>query len=318
VFKRLLDRIDQYQQAHGWAAFPYAVIRKFGDDQAGNLAALIAYFGFFSLFPLLLVFVTVLGFVLHGNEHLQHQILNSALAQFPIIGDQLKNNVGSLKGNGFGLIIGLVGALYGGLGVAKAGQNAMNEVWDVPMTDRPTFVSATLRSLAILIVGTVFIIATFGLTAIGSRPTSLGGAQRVLALGAAALLNMLLFLVLFRLMTVAAVRWRDVLPGAVFAGVGWLLLQTLGSLYINHQLKGASQVYGLFAVVIGLLSWIYLSSQMVLLAAEVNVVRTKHLWPRSVTTSTITEADIRTNEDQIEKVDRLSLEDEPDRRPVSP
>src|SRR5438128_6085182 len=131
--QRTLRTVDDFQQRRRWLAFPFAVFKEFGDDQAGNLAALIAYYGFFSLFPLLLVLVTVLGFVLHGHPGLQDRVLNSTLGQFPIIGDQLRTNVHSLQGSGFALAIGVGGTLYGGLGVGAAAQNAMNEVWDVPV-----------------------------------------------------------------------------------------------------------------------------------------------------------------------------------------
>src|SRR6266542_5843732 len=117
------ESIDGYQQRRRWLAFPMAVVKKFGDDRAGNLAALIAYYGFFSLFPLLLVLVAVLGFILRGNATLQESIVNSALAQFPIIGDQIKTNVKALSGSaGVALGIGTLVALWAGLGVTNAAQ----------------------------------------------------------------------------------------------------------------------------------------------------------------------------------------------------
>src|SRR6266498_5469892 len=109
AIERNIRRIDAFQQRHPALAFPFGVVKKFGDDQAGNLAALIAYYGFFSLFPLLLVFVTVLGFVLEGNSDLQDSILHSALAQFPVIGDQIRSNVHSLSGSGLSLAVGIAG-----------------------------------------------------------------------------------------------------------------------------------------------------------------------------------------------------------------
>ena len=74
AIQRTLQRIDAFQQRRKWLAFPFAVVKKFGDDRAGNLAALIAYYGFFSLFPLLLVMVSVLGFILRGHPDLQSRI----------------------------------------------------------------------------------------------------------------------------------------------------------------------------------------------------------------------------------------------------
>src|ERR1700694_2028812 len=137
----VLHELDRRQQRTRGVNFIAAVVRKFSDDQAGQLAALIAYYGFFSLFPLLLVFVTVLGFVLQGNPSAQNSVLHSALSQFPIIGDQLQKNVHSLKGSGLDLGIGLVGALLAGLGITSATQNAFNQIWHVPHKQRPNFVT---------------------------------------------------------------------------------------------------------------------------------------------------------------------------------
>lgn len=132
----IAKRLDALQQKHPALGFPIAVLYKFLDDQGVYLAALIAYYGFVSLFPLLLLLSTILGFVLSGNPELQQQILDSALHQFPVIGDDL-GNAQQIGGGVTGLVIGIVGGLYGGLGVALACQNAMNTVWSVPRNMRP-------------------------------------------------------------------------------------------------------------------------------------------------------------------------------------
>lgn len=121
---------DRFQQRHKLVGIPIAVLKKFSDDQAGNKAALIAYYAFFSIFPLLLLFVTILGFVLHGDPGAQKAVLNSALKQFPIIGTSVKTH--SLSGNGIGLAVGIVGSLLSGLGITMAAQNAFNTVYAVP------------------------------------------------------------------------------------------------------------------------------------------------------------------------------------------
>jgi YihY family inner membrane protein len=275
-------KADAYQRQHGWAAFPFAVMKKFGDDSAGNLAALIAYYGFLSLFPLLLALTTVLATALANEPRLQSRILNSALAQFPVLGDQIRNNVHSLHGNTVALAVGLLGALWGGLGVMKAAGQAMDEVWGVPKRERPTFVKALSRGLLLLAVLGGGVIATTVLAGFG---TSHSGALpvRLLGLLAAVSLDIALFLVAFRVLTIIHIRWRDLLPGAVVAGVGWFVLQSVGGYYVTHQLKGASQTYGMFAIVIGLLGWLYLQAQLTLVAAEINVVKATKLWPRSLT-----------------------------------
>lgn len=210
--KKLLARGDEFQQAHLALGFPLAVVKKFGDDQAGNLAALIAYYGFFSLFPLLLVLVTVLGFVLSGNASLQHDILNSTFAQFPIIGDQLKTNVHSLNGSGVALVIGIVGTLYGGLGVCNAAQNAFNRVWHVPMTERPGFLPRTLRSLLLLLVVGGGIVATTVVSGFGSGKGTFGVGLRIAAVVVALAANFGLFVLAFRVLTVRDVAVRDLIP----------------------------------------------------------------------------------------------------------
>src|SRR4051812_2321360 len=148
--QRVVHRVDDQQQRHRPLAFSYAVVKKFGDDQGGNLAAMLTYYTFLSLFPLLLVLFTILGFVLHGHPGLQDDVRTSALSQFPIIGDQIGRNVTSVRGSGAGLAVGLLGTLWGGMGVANAAQDALNRVWEVPVKQRPPFVKRLLRSAAML------------------------------------------------------------------------------------------------------------------------------------------------------------------------
>ena len=132
------------------ARFPLAVAKKFGEDKAGHLAALVSYYAFFSLFPLLMVFTAVLGMLLRGNPELQDAIVDSALTQFPVIGDQIRDNVGSLKGSAVALAVGIGTALWAGMGVTTALQSALNSVWDVPIRRQPNFLIARLRSLIML------------------------------------------------------------------------------------------------------------------------------------------------------------------------
>jgi membrane protein len=142
--RRLLQAVDDFQQRHRWLAFPVAVVKKYGEDQAGQRAALLAYYGFFSLFPLLLVAVTVLSLVLQGRSDLSERVVDSTLAQFPVIGDQIRDEVeGSrLRASGLALVVGAALALWGGLGVAEAAQAAMNGIWNVPRRRYPSFLCA--------------------------------------------------------------------------------------------------------------------------------------------------------------------------------
>lgn len=283
-----LTRIDSYQRKHRWAGFSLAVVYKYFDDQGPYLAALITYYAFVSLFPLLLLSVTLLGFALNGDPELQQRILGSALAQFPIIGDQLRDHINPLGGNTNALVVGIVGALYGGLGVAQAGQNAMNKVWGVPRNKRPNPFMARARSLLQLVVLGSGVLLTTALTGATTGSQELGfqpsAAQRILPIAGAFCVNFLLFLVSFRLLTSRAVTVRHVLPGVLVAAVGWQSLQFFGTYYVSNVLKDSSQTYGLFALVLGLVAWIYLAAVLVVFAAEINVVSADRLWPRALLT----------------------------------
>ncbi|HYH52307.1 MAG TPA: YihY/virulence factor BrkB family protein [Acidimicrobiia bacterium] len=309
--KGLAAKFDRYQRSHSWLGFPVAAGKKFGEDQAGNLAALISYYTFFSIFPLLLVLVTILGLVLEGNVELQRQVVDSALAQFPVIGNQIRDNIGSLGGNWLALAVGLGGALWAGLGAVDAAQNAMNSVWDVPIRDKPKFVTRRLRSLLMLVVIGGGLFLTAAASTVASSADSIGPLGRFLAPLLSAGVNILVFMVAFRVLTERDIRWSDVVPGAVVAGIAAAVLQLAGGFIMDQKLQGASQTYGTFGVVIGLLSWIYLQAQITLLAAELNVVRTERLWPRSLITDPddLTEADRRALAKHAETEERVPEQD---------
>jgi YihY family inner membrane protein len=274
-----LKAFDRFQQRHVGLGFAFAVWKKFSDDQAGRLAALIAYYGFFALFPLLLLLVTVLGFVLEGNASSQNAILDTALAKFPVIGPQIK--VHSLGGNGLALAVGIVGALLAGLGVTQATQTAFDDVWAVPYKHRPNFISSRLRGLGLLLVLGVLILISTGASGLASG-SGRGALSFVLGIAISLAVNFILFFAAFRLLTSNEVPTRDLWAGIAIATILWTILQALGGYFVGHQLKSASGTYGVFALVIGLLSWLYLGAQMLLYAAEVNVVKAKRLWPRGL------------------------------------
>ena len=273
-----IKAFDRVQQQHVSLAIPMAVVRKFADDQAGGLAALIAYYAFFSLFPLLLVFTTILGFVLQGNPSAQHSVENSVLAQFPVIGGKIGAH--ELKGQTSALVVGLVTSLLAGLGVTKAAQNAFDRVWAVPFKDRPDFLRSRLRGLLLLVcLGAVFIVSS----AMSGLVTGLGGVGvRVGGIAIALLVNFALFLAAFRFLTSATIPTRCMWIGVGFAAVFWEILQVVGGIYINHVYRHANSTYAQFALVIALLVWLHLGAQVTMYAAEVNVVLARHLWPRSL------------------------------------
>ncbi len=276
----LIGRLDDYQRGHRIPGLVWATNKKYSEDQGGYLAAVIAYYGFFSLFPLLLVFTTVLGFVLQGHPKLEHSLVNSALGQFPVIGPELQG--GHLTGSIAALVLGVCAALWAGMGVCLAVQNAMNELWGVSFRERPSFLSQRLRAVLLLGVFGGGVLCTSLLSGLGTFGARYGIAWKLGSLALALLLNFILFWAAFRTLTPDDIGWAVLRSGAIAAAIAYQLLQALGGLYIDHVVKSASNTYGTFALVIGLMSWIYLSAHILLLTAEGNVVATRGLYPRSL------------------------------------
>ncbi|MGH3719899.1 MAG: YihY/virulence factor BrkB family protein [Pseudonocardiaceae bacterium] len=277
-------RLDGFQRRHTWMGFPLAVVYKFIDDQGGYLAVLITYYAFVSLFPGLLLMVSVLGYTLQRDPALQQALLGSALEHFPIVGPQLQQNVGSIHGSRVGVVLGIVGAVYGGLGVSVAIQTTLNRVWAVPRYARPDAVVSRLRGLVLFVLIAIVVLITTALAAVGpiAAGYGLGAGVPLGAIAVSMLVNVGAFLVGFRVLTARDITLADLLPGAVLAGVAVQVLQTVGALFVSRELTGASQVYGVFGLVLGLLAWLYVQAVIVVFCAEINAVRARRLWPRNL------------------------------------
>jgi membrane protein len=293
----LTERLDRFQQRHPRAGLPLAVAYKFVDDQGGYLSALLTYYGFLSLFPLLLLLSTILNFALHNDPQLQERVVHSALGQFPVIGDQLaRTQTHGVSGSGVALVVGIMGTLYGALGVAQAAQNMMNVAWMVPRNVRPNPLMGRLRGLLLLAVVGVAVAGTTVLSALGGSAHSFGATiglgVKILLVVASVLVNAAVFTVAFKVATVKDVAWREVLAGAILAAVVWQILQSFGTAYVGHVVKNASATNSVFALVLGLIAWIYLESVVVVLAVEVNVVRTLRLYPRALLTPFTDDVDL--------------------------
>lgn len=285
---RIVKAADRFQQRQPWLALPVAVWKKFTDDHGGSLAALIAYYAFAAIFPLLLVLVTVLDITLRSDPALQARLVDSALAQYPVIGTQIKTQIsahGNLPGNGLPLVIGFVLLVLGARGVARAMQKSLCELWDVPRDQWPGFPWSWLYHLALMFVVGIGLVVTAFLSGLaggaGHEITTAGAYAGAVVVSLAANLGM--FWAGFRLATLRRVRWRDLRYGAAIAAVVWQVLLMLGGYVVSHQLQRASDLYGTFGVVLGLLAWLYLQATVTLYAAEVDVVLTRGLWPRSIT-----------------------------------
>jgi uncharacterized BrkB/YihY/UPF0761 family membrane protein len=301
LIERGVRRVDRVQQRSRAGGLGFAVLKKFGDDDGPALAASLTYYGFMSIFPLLLIITTVVGFI--GNARVEDTVVGGALAQLPVFGEQLGRNVAHpLTGSWFALAFGLVWLLYGAMGVAQSAQHAIAQIWNVPGVVRPGFASRLLRGLAFFVtvgVGAGLAAALVGVGTASGHTWS----TRALVLLADLLLNVALYLAAFRVLTPHAAT-TDLVPGAIAAGIGYTVLIATGTALIQHQLRHAEVVYGQFALVLGLISWLFLVSRLTLYATEFNVVRSRHLWPRSIVQPPLTEADQRVLGDIVRQEER--------------
>ena len=296
------ERVDRFQRRHPAAGFPIAVVYKFMDDDAIFLAALITYYGFLSLFPTLLLLATVLGLVLAGDPELQQRLLDSALAEFPVIGPQLARPEG-LGGGVTGIVVGGLVALYGALGMGQAIQHAMNTVWAVPRHSRPDPITSRGRSLLLLFTLGLLLLASTLLSALGTGAAAYGGGfsgwLHVLLTVASVLANAAVFVLGFRVTTARRLTTRQVLPGAVAAAVLWQLLQSFGGVYVARVVANASAVDAVFALVLGLLAFIYVAAVALMLCVEIDVVRVDHLYPRALLTPFIDHQDLTEGDERV-------------------
>jgi membrane protein len=319
----MLQRLDRWQRTRRGPAFAVAVARKYGEDGAAMHAARVSYYAFFSVFPLLLAFVSVLGFVLQDKPALRQHILDSAFADVPVVGTFVREDIGTIGGNGIALLIGVAVSLWAGLGITIALGHAFDVVWSIAPIDQFGFVTRRLRGLLVLVVAGTAIGASSVVSgaATGGRLGATG--ENVAAVVLSIAVDALAFLAAFRLLTPPAASSRELLPGVAVAVVGLLVLQSLGSWYVDATIARATDTYGLFATVIGLLSWLSLAAHLVLVSAEINAVRVLRLWPRSLG-GPLTPADTRAFAGYAERARRAPVErivvqwhgdGTPDRRP---
>ena len=289
--KQKLEKVDTYQQQHKAMAIPIAVFKKFSEDQSTNLASMIAFWAFFSIFPLLLVLVTLLGFLLPADT--KTSVLHQVAEYFPLLNT---SSISGLTGSWWALIIGIVTALWSGSAVVRTTQQAFNSVWEIPIHQRPKLVEQVLRSIFVLAtigVGLVLSVFITGFVSGASNTLHLAWFGHVIGYLIAIALDIGLFIAAFRMLTDRDLSTRDVLPGALLSGVVFWILQSLSSLIISHYLSNAQSTYGTFATVITMLWWFYITSIVTLLGAQLNVVLKERLYPRGLVDAPDTEADHR-------------------------
>jgi len=302
--KRFLARLEHIQQRHRFLAVPVAVFKRFGEHDGSRLAATISYYSFFSVFPLLLVLVTVLGLVLEGDPDLRARLVDGALGQIPVIGDQIGDARQPLTGSVIALSLGLGTAIWAGMAAVGALQQALDELWDVPVHERPNFVHKKLKAIAFLVAFAVGLSATTVLSSVTSL-FDLGPAAGAVGFLAAAAVNTGLLTMAYAVLAARRPPLRQLLPGAIGGGLALAALLQLGRFVVERYIAGASDTYGTFAVVIALLSWFHLVSRIVLLAAAANDVVANRLWPRSMRPGgNLTDADRKATVLDMQRVQR--------------
>ncbi|HEX7368364.1 MAG TPA: YihY/virulence factor BrkB family protein [Candidatus Saccharimonadales bacterium] len=279
--QKRLKWLDTLQQKHSPLAFAVAIVKKYGEDQGGYQAALITYYGFLSLFPLLLVLTTLLRWLPLAGNGFKEQIIDGATDYFPIIGTELQHSVHGFSKTGLPLILGFLVLLYGARGVADAFRHAANNIWGVPMRERSGFLPALAKSGKLVLGGGIgFIAAAILASYAGAAGHDFG--LRLLFL----LCNLVLlfgsFQFIMRTALARTVHFRDIWFGAALATVGLFILQNAGGYIITHELKNLNNLYGTFAVVLGLFFWLYLQTQLIVYAMVADTVRSHKLWPRNL------------------------------------
>lgn len=292
VIQKQIHKVDNLQQNHRLPGFLYAVVKKYGDDQAGYQAALLTYYGFLALFPLLLVLTTLTTFLADNHPELQARIIQSVTDYFPVLGSQLSERIGALKKSGLALVVGILFTLYGARGVADAFRHGVNHIWHVPIVKRDGFPKSLFTSLSIILVGGLgLILASImaGLAVHAGR----GPGFRALSIALNLAILFAIFVVLLKLSLPNKVKIKEIRSGAATAAIGLVILQALGNYLLAQQLKGLDALYSNFAIPLGLLFWIYLQAQVLYYAVEIAAVRSQRLWPRSLTGKPLTASDRR-------------------------
>lgn len=280
----VIASLDGFQRRHPVVGFPLAVVYKFFDDQGNYLAAMLTYYAFVAIFPLMLLGTSILGFVLGARPEWQQEILDSALNQFPIIGDQL-GRPGGIQGSAAGATFGSLAALYGALGLAQSLQNAMHVAWSVPRNSRPNPFYARLKSVILLVAAGFALLSVSVVATVASTTTTFfERGERWLLPAANVLVVGLGLTVLFRFAATGQHSFRRAAPGGFALAVMWQVLQLVGALYVSEVLVGTTTMTKTFGLVLGLVGFLFLGAVTAVLAMEINVVIVRRLYPRALLT----------------------------------
>jgi YihY family inner membrane protein len=281
VFKSLIDSFDRYQRRHKGAGLPFAVFKKYSDDQTGRWAAQFTYYGFLALFPLLLVLTTALKLLIRNNPQLRNQVIHGAITYFPVVGHDLQQDIHGISKTGVTLVIGLALTLFGARGVADTLRTSLDHIWQVPRGKRSGFPGSIFRSLGIIVIGGIGLL----IAPLAADYTLVFGHSFFFRIVSIIVTLIVLFSVLIFVMKMSlSIRmpFRNIWVGAAIAAISLEVLQILGGYLVTRELRNLDSLYGTFAIVLGLLYWIYLQAQVLFYIFEFDSVRVLKLWPRSV------------------------------------
>ena len=289
--ERAVQRLDDLQQRLPLLALPIGVIRKFADDRTSAWGALMTFYAFLALFPLLVIALTVIGHLAAGNPELERQLLDGVLGQIPVVGDMIEDDISALQAGGLGLGVGLLGLLWGATGIYNSGQLAMSQVWNVEGLERPGLVMRLMRSLLLFVVLGVGAVGT-GWAIRNGLYASVGAPLRVSTVVGTLLGSFVVLALVFRILTPHSIEMRKLWVAVGLATVGWLGLQVLGGFAISREVEQVD-IYGVFAYVIAVLMWLWLVFRVLLFSAEAAVVIDRGLWPRNLAQPPLNDADKR-------------------------
>lgn len=297
----LVGRVDRFQRRRRVVGIPLAVVYKYFDDQGPFMSAALTYYAFVAIFPLLLLLSSLLGWLLAGDEALQERLLLGTLGQFPIVGDQLAQPE-KLQGSAWSITIGLLVALYGVLGLGQAAQNVLNTAWAVPRNSRLNPVVSRFRSILVMVFGGFVVVMLTVVSSFLSNLSAFGvgsggwldGLSRIFSIAVTAAV----FSLMMRYTTSRRPSFWTALPGGITIAIGWHLLQMLGGSYVSRVMSRATELNAVFALVLGLIAFIYLACIIAVIGVEVSVVLRRRLYPRALLTPftddvELTEADRR-------------------------
>lgn len=276
----ILKRFDNFQYHSRPVGFIVAVIKRYGDDQAGRHAALITYYLFMSLFPLLLWLSLLSNWLNRYYPGAATSLIHGATNYFPVLGQQLFKIAHGAHQSITGMIVPGLVALYGARGTAMVFRSSINDVWGVPAEDRVGFPMSWLKGIAIAVIGGGGLVLTATTTS-WALGLGHGNLFRVIVAVASILLLSGVFLAILRLSLPPSAHLRRVFGGALSMAIALTMVQLIGGYFVAHNLKHYTDIYtALFATTLGLLAWIYLVAQILLYSIEVTVVVDHRLWPK--------------------------------------